>query len=139
MSRVKQVVQVRGDSSAASVAVVAVVALGVVGVAAVVALVTVGLVVLGTVATVGLLVGGGARYARYRSDGRAAVRLWRENLLREASGAPTAELEHRLLVQLADPPKPRVALAMRRLREDDRPPAPSTGSARRVAVTWRRP
>jgi len=139
VSRVKQVVKVNSDSSGAAVAVVGVVALGIVGVAAVVALVTVGLVVLGTVAVVGFLGAGGTRYARYRADGRAAVRLWRENLLREASGAPTAELEHRLLVQLADPPPPRVALAMRRLADDGRPPVPADASARRVAVTWRRP
>jgi hypothetical protein len=132
MGRVKQTVRVDGSSQTAAVAVVGVVALGVVATLALVALVTVGLVVLGVVAVVGLAGTGGARYARYRSEAQAALALWRRDVRAAALQAPSEALSHAHLVQLADPPPPRVALAMRRLQADHADP-------RRADVTWRRP
>jgi hypothetical protein len=82
------------------------------------AMMMVGLVVVGTVAVVGLTAVGGTRLARHQADAQAALALWRRQVRLEAARAPSEALRAAQLGQLDDPPRPRVALAMRRLEAE---------------------
>jgi hypothetical protein len=132
MGRTTNNISVRSGDAA----VVGVVALGLVGlsaVVAIVALVTVALAVVATVGIVALTVVAGVRWRRYQADAQAALRLWRRSVQVAAEEAPSEALRHAALVQLSDPPTPRVALAMRKM---ETPLVDETRPAK-TPVTWR--
>lgn len=141
MAKMKQQVTVRSSGEFLGVAAVLGVILAfllVCGlVVAVVAMFTLALVVVGVSAVVGLTVLGIARMRRHQARAEAALYLWRRTVQEQAQQAPSEALRHAALVQLADPPAPRVALAM--LEAERRPiVTPAWQSTHPLDSLWRR-
>lgn len=134
MARMKQAVTVN-SGNAATVGIVAVVALTLAAMLSIVAMFMITMGVLAVVGGIALSVYSTMRYARYTAETQAALHLWRRQVQVDAARAGTPELGQAILRELDAPPKPRVALAMRRLTSS-RPDVATFVTPQRQNAWW---
>lgn len=141
MARSKQIVNVANSGTvAAVVGIVAVVAMALSLILAIVAMVMVALFITAAISTTALITLAAFRFMQYRTEAEAAQFMWQHQMREMAAsvGMPD-EMRQAYREALQSPPKPAVALAMRRLQRPALPGQTNViplASRMRQTFTW---